>query len=113
MYPIMADGGWTSVGRVEDARPGEMRAYALDGERTVAVAWLPDGSHAAFDDTCTHEECPLSDGDLEGPWVVCYCHNAAFELETGAVARGPAEDPIAVHDVRAVDGQVQVRLREA
>jgi nitrite reductase/ring-hydroxylating ferredoxin subunit len=94
---------------VDDGSPGRLRAYDL-GDRKVAVAWLDGGALAAFDDMCTHEECPLSEGDLVGPWVVCYCHNAAFELETGAVARGPAEDPIRIYDVRAVAGELQVRL---
>ncbi len=105
-------GDWITVGQAGDARAGQMRAYALGGE-TIAVAWLDDGSLAAFDDTCTHEECPLSEGELEGPRVVCYCHNAAFEVATGAVMRGPAEEPLRVHDVRVAGNDLQVRVREA
>jgi 3-phenylpropionate/trans-cinnamate dioxygenase ferredoxin component len=90
-----------------------MRSYDVGDDRPVAVAWLEDGSLAAFDDTCTHEECPLSEGDLQGPWVVCYCHNAAFEIATGAVVRGPAEQPIRVHEVRAMDGELQLLLQES
>jgi 3-phenylpropionate/trans-cinnamate dioxygenase ferredoxin subunit len=101
--------GWVSLGRADDARPGQMRAYDLGEGRVVAVAWLGDGSLAAFDDTCTHEECPLSEGDLEGTRIICYCHNSAFELDTGAVVRGPAEDPIAVYDVRVAAGALQIR----
>lgn len=103
---------WVTVGGAEDGRPGRMRAYDLGDGQRVAVAWLESGSLAAFDDTCTHEECPLSEGDLEGPWVVCYCHNAAFEIETGAVVRGPAEDPLRVHEARIVDAELQIRIRE-
>jgi 3-phenylpropionate/trans-cinnamate dioxygenase ferredoxin subunit len=89
-----------------------MRSYQVGEERVVAVAWLEDGSLAAFDDTCTHEECPLSEGDIVGPWVVCYCHNAAFEIASGAVMRGPAEDPIRVHEIRVMNDELQLRLRE-
>jgi nitrite reductase/ring-hydroxylating ferredoxin subunit len=105
--------GWVTVGRLDDGRPGQLRAYDLGGDQPVAVAWLESGEVAAFDDTCTHEECSLSEGDVEGPWIVCYCHNAAFELETGAVVRGPAEDPIRVHETRIVDGELQIRTKES
>lgn len=103
---------WITLGRADEGRPGQMRAYELAGE-TFAVAWLDDGGLAAFDDTCTHEDCSLSEGELEGPWVVCYCHNSAFELETGAVVRGPAEDPIRVHEARIVEGELQIRVKES
>lgn len=89
--------------------PSGMRAIAA-GDRRIALGRRDNGDWVAFDDTCTHEECPLSEGDLEGPWVVCYCHNAAFDLETGAVMRGPAEDPLRVYAVREVDGQLEVEL---
>ena len=103
------DDGWVTVCREADVPTGEMRAFELGGTR-VAVGHLDDGSWVAFDDTCTHEKCSLSEqGDLEGPWVVCYCHNSAFDIATGAVIRGPAEDPIGVYNVRTVGGEVQVR----
>jgi len=80
------------------------------GETEIALARLDDGSWAAFDDACTHEECPLSDGDLEAERVTCYCHSSAFDVRTGAVLEGPAEDPIRVYELRVVDGELQVRV---
>jgi nitrite reductase/ring-hydroxylating ferredoxin subunit len=98
---------WTSVGPAE-GRP-ELGAVALDG-REIAIALLDDGSWAAFDNDCTHEECPLSEGDLDGDRIICYCHSSSFDLRTGAVLEGPAEDPIGVHRVRVADGNLQVLL---
>jgi nitrite reductase/ring-hydroxylating ferredoxin subunit len=104
--------GWVTVGHEADVPPRQMRAYPLAG-KLVAVARLEDGSWVAFGDTCTHEGCSLSqEREVEGPWVVCYCHNSAFDIETGSVMRGPAEDPIRIYDVRAVGGELQVRRRE-
>jgi nitrite reductase/ring-hydroxylating ferredoxin subunit len=102
---------WVTVGRLDDGRPGQLRAYDVGGDQPVAVAWLDGGEVAAFDDTCTHEECSLSEGDVEGPWVVCYCHNAAFDLETGTVMRGPAEDPLRIFPVRVEGGRILVDTR--
>jgi nitrite reductase/ring-hydroxylating ferredoxin subunit len=87
-----------------------VRAYDLGAGRVIAVARLEDGTLAAFDDTCTHEECSLSEGEIEGPWIACMCHNAAFEIATGAVARGPAEDPLRVYETRVVEGELQLEV---
>jgi 3-phenylpropionate/trans-cinnamate dioxygenase ferredoxin subunit len=99
---------WTSVGPAED-RPA-LHGVVIDG-REVALARLPDGRWVAFDDTCTHEECPLSEGDLEGERIVCYCHGSEFDLRTGEVLEGPAEDPLSLFPVRIEDGELQVALR--
>jgi 3-phenylpropionate/trans-cinnamate dioxygenase ferredoxin component len=104
-------GEWIPVGLAEgDAPPGEMRAFPLGGDRVVALARLEDGSWVAFDDTCTHEECPLSKGDLEGDRVVCYCHGSEFDVHTGSVLGGPADEPIGVYELRVVDGKLELRV---
>jgi 3-phenylpropionate/trans-cinnamate dioxygenase ferredoxin component len=97
---------WVSVGAAE-GWPA-LRAVTV-GEAEIALARLDDGSWAAFDDACTHEECPLSDGDLEGDRITCYCHSSAFDVRTGEVLDGPAEDPLHVYEVRVIDGDLQVR----
>jgi 3-phenylpropionate/trans-cinnamate dioxygenase ferredoxin component len=76
----------------------------------VALAKLAGDAWAAFDNSCTHEECPLAEGDLDGERITCYCHGSTFEVRTGAVLEGPAEEPLAVFDVRVVDGELQVLL---
>jgi nitrite reductase/ring-hydroxylating ferredoxin subunit len=100
-------GDWTSVGRAE-ARP-DLGAEIVDGLE-IAFARLDDGSWAAFQDSCTHEECPLSDGDLDGERIICYCHSSAFDVRTGEVLRGPAEDHLTVYEVRVEGGELQVRV---
>jgi nitrite reductase/ring-hydroxylating ferredoxin subunit len=87
-----------------------MRPFEVAPERVVVLARLGDGSLVAFDDTCTHEECPLSDGDLEDGRVVCYCHSGEFDVRTGAVLKGPPEDPIPVYELREENGELSVSL---
>ncbi len=98
---------WTSVGPAQ-GRPA--RDSAVIGGREIALVRLPDGAWVAFDDTCTHEECPLSEGDLEGERIVCYCHGSEFDVRTGEVLKGPAEDPLSLYPVRVEDGELQVQL---
>jgi nitrite reductase/ring-hydroxylating ferredoxin subunit len=98
---------WTSVGPVE-GRP-EIDAVVIQGQE-IALARLDDGSWVAFDNSCTHEECPLSEGDLDRDRVTCYCHGSEFDVRTGEVIEGPAEEPLSVYPVRVVDGELQVEL---
>jgi 3-phenylpropionate/trans-cinnamate dioxygenase ferredoxin subunit len=88
-----------------------MRAAQV-GDLHLALARLDDGTLAAFDLWCTHEECPLADGELEGDHVVCYCHSGEFDVRTGAVVKGPPEDPVRVYPIRAVGDELQVQLGE-
>lgn len=76
----------------------------------IAVARLDDGSWAAFDNVCTHEECPLAEGDLDGDRIICYCHSSAFDVRTGEVLDGPAEEPLRVYETRVERGELELRL---
>ena len=64
----------------------------------------------AVDGWCTHDECPLGDGWLEGHALRCACHGALFDLTTGAVIDGPADDPLATYPVRVTDGVLEVLM---
>jgi nitrite reductase/ring-hydroxylating ferredoxin subunit len=92
---------FTTVGRVDDVPAGEMRSYQVGGE-DVAVANV-DGELHAFNDTCTHMQCSLAEGDLDGTTVTCACHGSEFDVTTGDVLGGPATEPVDSYKVQ-VDG---------
>lgn len=85
---------------------GELTAVELDGT-AIAVASV-DGTLYAFDDVCTHQQCSLSGGDLDGATVICPCHLGQFDLATGAVLSGPPPTPVRTWPVRVVDGLLEV-----
>ena len=68
------------------------------GERRIAVGRTERGC-AAFDDRCTHKGGPLSDGVLINGTVQCPWHGSQFDVHTGEVKCGPAEQPIATYPV--------------
>lgn len=68
----------------------------------VAIADVGGAIHA-FDDTCSHRECPLSEGEIDAEGVVCPCHRSRFDLRTGEALNGPARTPIRIRAVR-LDG---------
>ena len=66
------------------------------------------GTIFAIDDTCTHRGCSLGDGKLDGSTIQCACHGSRFDVTSGAVVRGPAEDPVRSYPVHVANGEVQV-----
>jgi 3-phenylpropionate/trans-cinnamate dioxygenase ferredoxin subunit len=98
--------GFVTVANAADLKSGELTCVKI-GRKRVALANV-DGEFFAFDDTCTHEEASLSEGELFGDTVECPLHGAAFNVRSGAVESFPATQPVATYPVRVVDGQVQV-----
>jgi 3-phenylpropionate/trans-cinnamate dioxygenase ferredoxin component len=90
--------------------------------RACALADLPDGAAVgveigdlpialvrtgdevfALRDVCSHEEVPLSEGDVYGHTVECWLHGSCFDLRTGASTGPPATKPVATYPVK-IDG---------
>lgn len=91
------------------AVPDEGMAVFDANGRKIAVAKV-SGTHYAFDDTCTHKQCPLSKGELEGTTVTCPCHGSQFDVTTGAVLQGPAMEPVESFPVRVEDDSLVVEV---
>ena len=85
---------------------GEMRAFDVRGAK-IAVANVGGAFHA-FDDTCTHLECSLAEGDLEETTVICPCHGSEFDVTSGGVLQGPAKEPLATYETRVEGGNLEV-----
>jgi nitrite reductase/ring-hydroxylating ferredoxin subunit len=85
---------------------GELTAVDVDGTK-IAVACV-QGRLYAFQDACTHMQCSLSSGDLEGATVVCPCHLGRFDVTTGAVLDGPPPLPLRTWQARVAQGRVEV-----
>lgn len=63
----------------------------------------------AMAETCSHFSGPLSEGKLEGNSIVCPYHSSRFSLVDGRVLNGPAVHPQPCLEVRARNGQIEVR----
>jgi uncharacterized membrane protein/nitrite reductase/ring-hydroxylating ferredoxin subunit len=85
------------VCNTSDISEGQMILAVIQGAR-VAVGRCPEGM-VAFTDHCTHKGGPLSDGALIGCAVQCPWHGSQFDVLTGRVINGPAEDRIITYDV--------------
>ncbi len=68
------------------------------GEDEVLVVGLP-GRFVALAGRCTHAGAPLVEGTLEGEILTCPWHGSRFNVVTGAVIRGPAQEALPVYPV--------------
>lgn len=57
----------------------------------------------AVDDTCSHSEASLAEGDVTDFKIECWLHGAEFDLRTGEALTPPAVAPLNVFSV-TVDG---------
>ena len=98
---------WVDLGP-DDLADGDLRKTRA-GDLALGLARAAGRTHV-FEAWCTHAECPLTDGWLEGAAVRCACHGALFDLESGAPLEGPADEPIRVFAARTTAGRLQAQL---
>jgi 3-phenylpropionate/trans-cinnamate dioxygenase ferredoxin component len=77
----------------------------------VPVAIVRTGSEIfALYDVCSHEEVPLSEGEIYDHTVECWLHGSCFDLRTGTPTGPPATVPVPVYPVKVDNGEVYVSL---
>lgn len=103
---------WVEVGRIEDVPPGHAARVEID-EVPVAI-FNCNGQFYALDDTCSHAEASLSDGDLDISRcaIECPLHGSAFDLATGEPLSLPAVVGVRSHAVDTADGVIRIALNE-
>jgi nitrite reductase/ring-hydroxylating ferredoxin subunit len=99
---------WVKVANVGEVAEAEANSFTV-GTRVIAVANLGGDLHA-FDDLCSHQQCSLSEGDIDDTMIECPCHGSRFDITTGEAVGGPATDPLDVFKVREQDGELQVMI---
>ncbi len=102
--------GWDRpVCNQSELADGQM-LLAIVGQQRVVVGKCSQGLFA-FSDSCTHRGGSLCDGTLIGGTVQCPWHGSQFDIQTGRVVAGPAEEKIDVHPIEVRSGEVYVKLR--
>ncbi|MGH2619081.1 MAG: Rieske 2Fe-2S domain-containing protein, partial [Anaerolineales bacterium] len=101
-----ADTGRTALASnqffLRDLRPGKVMLVQVGGQR-VAV-YNVGGTFYATQHDCTHEDGPLSEGDLQGTVITCPWHGSRFDVTTGKLVRGPAQRPLQTFRV-SIEGE--------
>ncbi|QKE86089.1 non-heme iron oxygenase ferredoxin subunit [Arthrobacter sp. NEB 688] len=103
--------GFVHVCRLDEL-PAVGAALAEIEGRRVSIVRTEDGTVHCVDDTCSHANVSLSEGELDGCTLECWLHGSRFDLRTGEPTGPPAITPIAVHTVRTEGDDVFVALSE-
>ena len=91
-----------------DLVEGEPRKETI-GETTISLV-LTEGEVYAINDTCSHGQVSLAEGEVEGCLLECWLHGSQFDLRTGKPVSLPAIDPVPVYPVKVEGGTVFVQV---
>ncbi len=90
-----------------------------EGAVGVDVAGVPvaiiraEGEIFALRDVCSHEEVPLSEGEVYDHTVECWLHGSCFDLRTGKPTGPPGTKPVATYAVKVDGDDVLVALPDS
>lgn len=75
------------------------------GDTAYVVAQPTAGNFIAHSAVCPHQGCLCN--EVVGANAVCPCHGSEFDVESGAVKRGPAAQPLAPATVTVTNGTLE------
>lgn len=99
---------FVKAAQVDDITPGNRKIVEVDGE-FIAI-FNVDGQYHAIEDTCSHDDGPVAEGDLEGHVIVCPRHGARFDIRDGRVLSFPAITPIKSFPVKVEGSDILIDL---
>jgi 3-phenylpropionate/trans-cinnamate dioxygenase ferredoxin subunit len=102
----MAD--WVRIAAADDCAPGQLKGV-MAGLQPIVLANV-DGDLYALEDQCSHQELPLSDGELDGTDLMCIHHGARFDACTGKNRGLPAVRPVKSYPVEVREDGVYVEV---
>ncbi len=77
--------------------------------KTICVARVGDEVFAV-DDTCSHSDASLSEGDVTDFKIECWLHGAEFDLRIGAALTPPAVAPLHTYGIHVDGDSVTVEI---
>lgn len=87
--------------QLTDLLPGKPVRIEKNGE-AICVARVGDEVFA-IEDTCSHSEASLAEGEVSEYKIECWLHGAEFDLRTGQALTPPAVTAVKTYSV-SVDG---------
>lgn len=96
-----------------DVPAGGCHRIELADRPPLAVFHL-DGRFYVTDDTCTHGDASLCDGEIDSDDGVVECpyHQGAFEIAAGRAAGAPCSIPLRVYRVEVKDEAIYAAIDE-
>lgn len=99
---------WVKVAPLENCPPGCMIGAHAGGQSLVVCN--VEGDLYALEDLCSHQDLPISDGELHGTELTCIHHGARFDVCTGKALCLPAIRPVKTFEAEVREGHIWVNL---
>jgi len=84
------------------------KPMAIDIEGTAVCVARVGNEVFAIEDTCSHSEASLSEGEITGTKIECWLHGAEFDLRTGEALTPPATEGLKTFKVERSGDQVVI-----
>lgn len=101
-------GRFVKVAAISEIPPQSARCVEVEGRRIALVN--VEGTIHAIDDTCTHAEASLCEGEVDGMEIVCPLHFATFNVTTGEATGPPAFEGLRIYAVRVEGDDVEIEV---
>ncbi len=99
---------FVKVANIAEVPPGTAKLVFVDN--VPLALYNVAGQIYATDDTCTHEEASLAEGELTEHVIKCPRHGAEFDVRTGQQLCMPAVAPVATYAVKVEGAVILVSL---
>lgn len=99
---------WVKVATTDDLDDNGLCSVEAGG-REIVLVQADDGVYA-LDDCCSHQDYPLSEGEVEDGTLECALHGARFDVKTGKALSLPAIKPVATYEVEVRDSDIYVKV---
>jgi 3-phenylpropionate/trans-cinnamate dioxygenase ferredoxin component len=71
-----------------------------------------DNKYFAFEDICTHDGEPISEGSFTGNCIECPRHGAQFNIQTGEALCMPATENLKIYPLIETANTIEIILEE-
>lgn len=90
------------IGTTQELEKNPMKRFDVNGNDILVIRL--HGKYYALSNTCTHENFPLSHGELDETQIVCAKHGARYDVRDGSVKALPAVRPLQKYTI-LVEGE--------
>lgn len=108
----MSDDRLTRLCAIDEVPEGGALQVVLPHRPPLAVFRL-DGTCFVTDDTCTHGNASLCDGDIEDGLVICPFHAGSFDIRTGEPVDRPCVKKLQTYEAVEENGALYASLPES
>ncbi|MGV0627611.1 Rieske 2Fe-2S domain-containing protein [Mycolicibacter minnesotensis] len=99
---------WTPVLPAAEL-PADKKLKRIEVDGVGVVLYRDGDTVSAFAGWCPHLAAPMQDGWVDRGRIVCPWHGSQFDIDSGAVVRGPAAAPLPCYSARIRAEMVELR----